>query len=524
MTKTWTMVRSMVAVAALFACLAAPAAAQTGIQSLDGEQLTLPVVLGDPNGLPSPGFDCNPTGDSTFTFEVSGVATGPYPGTFTETGTVTVGPQTNANGTGTVTAFEAQFTINSAAGTVNGRKTLPANPSSAVGICGPDAGSIFVDLAYRATITTLAGTATDQGLSEATQFNLCPNPETCGTTGPIGAHFYEGFASDGDDDGVIDSLDNCPKAANPGQQDTDEDGTGDACDSTPNGPDADGDGVLDSIDNCLNDANPGQADTDNDGEGNACDSTPNGPDGDGDGVIDSSDNCPDVSNPGQADADGDGDGDACDSTPNGPDGDGDGVPDSSDNCPNDANTGQADQDRDGIGDACDAQDDRDSDGDGVRDGADNCPSVANPGQRDADNDGKGDACDSTPNGPDGDGDGVPDRSDNCPSKANPTQADHDGDGLGDACDPPTPGSLCRLTKQYIQGSAKYQALPASKRAAVDKLATALCASLEACVPKLKPAQKAILVSQYKAGVAALVPLGWLTATQAATLKALADEL
>jgi hypothetical protein len=40
---------------------------------------------------------------------------------------------------------------------------------------------------------------------------------------------------DGDRDGVPDARDNCPMVANPTQQDTDLDGTGDACDPTPTG-------------------------------------------------------------------------------------------------------------------------------------------------------------------------------------------------------------------------------------------------------------------------------------------------
>jgi len=103
---------------------------------------------------------------------------------------------------------------------------------------------------------------------------------------------------DRDTDGVADSADNCPDAANPGQEDTDGDGTADACD---NCTDTDGDGF----------GNPGFA-------ANTC----------------PVDNCPTVANPDQADGDGDGHGDACD------------------NCPNNANADQSDGDADGIGDAC----------------------------------------------------------------------------------------------------------------------------------------------------------------------------
>jgi len=92
--------------------------------TLDGE------LLEDP--APTVNATCNPDGTSTITFEASGVATGPFPGTFTETGTATVGPQTLPPtdvrvGTGTLTSFEAEFTIESLTGEViTGSKELLA--------------------------------------------------------------------------------------------------------------------------------------------------------------------------------------------------------------------------------------------------------------------------------------------------------------------------------------------------------------------------------------------------------------
>ena len=88
----------------------------------------------------------------------------------------------------------------------------------------------------------------------------------------------------------------------------------------------------------------------------------------------------------------------------------------------------------------------------------------------------------------------------------------------------TPSSLCNLTKQLVQGSARYQALPAAQKAAVNQLATAACTSLDGITAKLTAKQKAALVAAYLNGVAALVRPGWLTADQAALLTTLANRL
>lgn len=84
--------------------------------------------------------------------------------------------------------------------------------------------------------------------------------------------------------------------------DNDLDGLPDNCD-----PDDDNDGVLDTNDNCPRQANSNQADNDNDGLGDACDN-----DDDNDGILDGYDNCPFIFNPGQEDIDKDGVGDVCD--------------------------------------------------------------------------------------------------------------------------------------------------------------------------------------------------------------------
>ncbi len=104
---------------------------------------------------------------------------------------------------------------------------------------------------------------------------------------------------DGDDDGIANSVDNCPDDPNTNQADNDDDDIGNVCDD-----DDDNDGVNDDVDNC-----PYTANADQDPE--ACSGVA---DSDNDMIPDSVDNCIDVWNRDQGDDDGDGVGDVCDTT------------------------------------------------------------------------------------------------------------------------------------------------------------------------------------------------------------------
>lgn len=143
-----------------------------------------PTLTGEVLESPTPQIttQCNPNGVSTVTFSATGVATGPYPGTFTEVGTATIGPQTlspeGGQSIGSLLTFDAVFTIDSPAGQITGTKTLaipftdPATQVS-IGQCNTfnvveleDVIARFT-VRYEAQIATPTGTFSDRGVVPA---------------------------------------------------------------------------------------------------------------------------------------------------------------------------------------------------------------------------------------------------------------------------------------------------------------------------------------------------------------------
>lgn len=260
-----------------------------------------------------------------------------------------------------------------------------------------------------ATLPTYTLTNDDQG--KFISFEVTPN-DGITTGGAFESGLFGPVDVDTDNDGVTDSMDECPgtpagepvdlNGCSDTQKDADRDGVTDAIDQCPNTPtgetvdangcsdsqkDTDGDGISDAMDNCLTVANQDQEDADGDGLGDDCDG-----DIDNDGIHNESDAFP-YSSSGDADNDG--------------------IPDSEDAFPNDADESM-DTDVDGIGD----NEDTDDDGDGYSDEIELMESTdknnADEYPEDTDGDGIPDSMDD-----DDDNDGIVDGQDAFPKETTP---------------------------------------------------------------------------------------------------------
>jgi hypothetical protein len=178
-------------------CFATPPGAPA---TLTGETLEQHTAF---DGMTTGNCSTDASGRTSYSFDFSGVARGPYPGTFTEHIDVTIGPPSSILpiepfpggfppgpnpsqflAAGQLLSFDATFTIQSPNGDVSGSKTLsavvPADATHA-GVCaeftdmlspfGPVSG-VYKDvrafnLVYEATISTPDGTFTDEGTSQA---------------------------------------------------------------------------------------------------------------------------------------------------------------------------------------------------------------------------------------------------------------------------------------------------------------------------------------------------------------------
>lgn len=174
-------------IAALAMALTASSVALVGPLAEEAQTQTAP-----PPGLGGTAFNstnpaditvtgaCDETLTSTLGFRSSGVATGGYPGTFTETGTITLGPR-GSSGQQPILALTTDFAIDSPNGQVTGTKRFVAG-STDNGNCQQlfdgrlrASASTQNNLRYTATIET-------------------PSGRTCTTAGPAIMSFFKNSA------------------------------------------------------------------------------------------------------------------------------------------------------------------------------------------------------------------------------------------------------------------------------------------------------------------------------------------
>jgi hypothetical protein len=121
----------LIAGVALMVAFPASAGAQEAPASLTGEHLLGVDHLGtSTGGVEITSHHCQRDGDSTFSFRAHGVAEGPYPGTFEETGTVVIDETTSR-----VSSMEVRFSIESGSNLITGTKSLSGSGAISFGYC-----------------------------------------------------------------------------------------------------------------------------------------------------------------------------------------------------------------------------------------------------------------------------------------------------------------------------------------------------------------------------------------------------
>jgi hypothetical protein len=161
------------ALALLLLVLPAASRAQTSGGTLNGETLSRTTAGTNEAAFQLSNLNCTQGGVAGFDFTTSGTAVGPYPGTYTESGTVTF---QNAPG-GVILSFSSSFTITSGSTVITGTKQLapvqPPQGSNNLGSCqnlqnGNQTNTVInmvVAAQYTAIIPTANGTVTETGTS-----------------------------------------------------------------------------------------------------------------------------------------------------------------------------------------------------------------------------------------------------------------------------------------------------------------------------------------------------------------------
>ena len=160
-------------------------------------------------------------------YGASGIASGPYAGTFTQSGTARL---STVSGAGSLTGIDATFAIASPTGTVTGTLRFGYGVTSGSGTCDDAKQDGTVRASGVVYTAALPDGTVDQGVVE---LSLSDVPATAGYTATFRS---TGRILDADLDGVRDEADNCPTVANADQRDDDDDLIGNACDSIDDRP------------------------------------------------------------------------------------------------------------------------------------------------------------------------------------------------------------------------------------------------------------------------------------------------
>jgi len=184
--RTAARLSTLAALALLLLSLPGASRAQTSGGTLNGETLSRSTGGTNDAAFQITSLNCTQGGVAGFDFNTSGTATGPYPGTYTESGSVTF---QNAPG-GVILSFSSSFTITSGSTVITGTKQLaPVQPPQGVnnlGACQVSQNgpltitniSMIVAAQYTATIPTTNGSVTETGTSRVfAQTAVARNPD-----------------------------------------------------------------------------------------------------------------------------------------------------------------------------------------------------------------------------------------------------------------------------------------------------------------------------------------------------------
>ena len=191
-----------VSVAAALAVAASPATSQPGVATLSGEILLScgpALFCSDEAGTRTFRTRCTEAG-GRISWTVTGVASGPYPGTFTETGTAEFAA-TDDNSGGPLTRLEVSFHIDSPLGQVEGTKFLSPASLSVASCETPGVGEPHVigtaQARYEAIIRPVTGGSfADEGVTRIDFFAISPEDPFAGEVETSSGFIFEDFTSE----------------------------------------------------------------------------------------------------------------------------------------------------------------------------------------------------------------------------------------------------------------------------------------------------------------------------------------